>query len=133
MKTRIGIWIDHREAVVATITWRGETMQVIPSHAERHPGRADDTNGRVGHDLFKGPQDDSRDRAYKEHLRHFYDEVIEVARAADSIVIMGPGEAKTELRHRMEEKHLGGRIRGFEATGKMTGPQVLARVRAEAA
>ena len=133
MKTKVGIWIDHREAVVATITWRGETMRVVPSHAERHESRAGDTNGRVVHDLFKGAQDDSRDRAYQEHLRHFYDEVIEVLRGADSIVIMGPGEAKTELRHRMEEKHLGDRIKAFETTGKMTAPQILAKARERAA
>ena len=133
MKTKVGIWIDHREAVVAIITWRGETVQVIPCHAERHPSRGDDTNGRVGHDLFKGPQDDARDRAYMEHLKHFYDDVIQEIHGADSVVIMGPGEAKAEFRHRMEEKHLGNRIKACETAGKMTAPQILAKARDKAA
>ncbi|MFO1491925.1 MAG: hypothetical protein U1F87_13690 [Kiritimatiellia bacterium] len=123
MKTKVGIWIDHREAVVATITWRGETMQVIPCHAERHPSRADDTNGRVGHDLFKGPQDDARDRAYMEHLKHFYDEVIRVIHGADTVVLMRrTGRSKSGVPPPHGGETHGQPDQAFETAGKNDRP-----------
>ena len=129
MKTKSGIWVDHREAVVATVNWRGETLEVIPSNVEKHPSHSGVANGRVEHDLFRRAHDDTRDRAYHEHLRRFYDEVIGAVLGSDSILIMGPGEAKHELRRRLEEKHLEDRIRSVETADKMTGPQILARAR----
>jgi hypothetical protein len=45
-------------------------------------------------------------------------------------LIFGPGEAKGELKKRLESKGLGGRIVGVETTDKMTERQIAAKVRA---
>jgi hypothetical protein len=45
------------------------------------------------------------------------------------ILILGPGEAKTELEERLGHEGLGGRVVGIEAADKMTDRQVAARVR----
>jgi len=62
-------------------------------------------------------------------LDRFYDEVISFIRDAASILILGPGEAKGELKKRMQSKGLHGRIIGVETVDKMTFPQIAAKVR----
>ncbi|MFA6506438.1 MAG: hypothetical protein WCT14_10080 [Treponemataceae bacterium] len=42
---------------------------------------------------------------------------------------MGPGEAKIELKERLEKHKLGGRIVGIQTVDKMTDHQVAVRVR----
>jgi hypothetical protein len=55
--------------------------------------------------------------------------VIACIRDADSILILGPGEAKGELQKQLEGQALGERIVGIETTDKMTDSQVAAKVR----
>jgi hypothetical protein len=55
----------------------------------------------------------------------YYDEVIAAIRETQSILIFGPGEAKGELRKRLERDDLGGRIVAVEAVDKMTDRQTV--------
>jgi hypothetical protein len=48
---------------------------------------------------------------------------------AQSILIFGPGEAKGELKKRMESKGLKRHIVGVETVDEMTDPQIAAKVR----
>lgn len=57
------------------------------------------------------------------------DNVIAHLHHADSIFIMGPGEAKGELSKRIEGMNLKGRVSHIEAADKMTDRQVAAHVR----
>jgi hypothetical protein len=45
------------------------------------------------------------------------------------MLIFGPGEAKGELKKRLESNNLGGRIVGIETVDKMTDRQIAAKVR----
>jgi len=55
--------------------------------------------------------------------------VIASIRDAESILIFGPGEAKGELKKRLEGDKLGGRIVSIETVDKMTDRQIAAKVR----
>jgi hypothetical protein len=35
MITKVGLWIDHRKAIVVTVTGKGEEMGLIISRAEK--------------------------------------------------------------------------------------------------
>ena len=50
-------------------------------------------------------------------------------RDAQSILLFGPGEAKGELKKRLERIGLGERIVGVETVDKMTDRQIAAKVR----
>ena len=121
MKTEVGVWIDHRQAVVVTIAGEGESTTHITSHMEQHV--------RFSGAAQEDSAEDQRDRRFTGHLNQFYDEVIARIRAADSILIMGPGEAKGELVARLEGEGLRGRIVGIRTVDKLTDRQVAARVR----
>jgi hypothetical protein len=75
------------------------------------------------------PADDSRQRVFTAHLNIYYEAVIASIRDAESILIFGPGEAKGELKKRLEKSKLGGRIVGVETADKMTDRQIAAKVR----
>ncbi|MGA9118173.1 MAG: hypothetical protein WB699_02305 [Bacteroidota bacterium] len=121
MKTNVGLWIDHRKAVIVTLSEKGEEVREITSHMEKHvrySGGAHDVAG-----------EDQRDRRFTGHLDKYYEKVVSSIRDADSLLIIGPGEAKSELKARLESEALGGRIVGIETVDKMTDAQLAAKVR----
>jgi hypothetical protein len=73
--------------------------------------------------------EDIRDRQFGNHLNDFYDRVVAVVRDTESIQIFGPGEAKGELKKRLEHAGLNEHILAIEAMDKMTDRQISAKVR----
>jgi len=129
MRIRTGIWIDHRRAIVVSITDKGEEMGMVISKVERQLRRTGEAPFKGHFDARKVPASDSRQRAFTTHLNVYYDSVIACIRDAESILIFGPGEAKGELKDRLEKNHLGDRIVGVETVDKMTDRQIGAKVR----
>ena len=123
MKKQIGLWIDHRKAVIVIVTDEGEELKKITSNMEKHVRF---TGGTASED---GSTEDVRDRQFGNHLNSYYDEVIAVIRGADTLQIFGPGEAKGELEKRLEHKGLKPPIVAVEAVDKMTDRQISAKVR----
>lgn len=123
MKKNIGLWIDHRKAVIVIVTEEGEELKKITSNMEKHVRF---TGGSASED---GSTEDVRDRQFGNHLNNYYDEVIAVIRDADTIQIFGPGEAKGELEKRLEHKGLKAHILAIETVDKMTDRQISAKVR----
>ncbi len=123
MKKQVGLWIDHRKAVVVLITDEGEEIKKIVSGMEKH------VRFTGGDGSEEGSSEDVRDRQFGNHLNSYYDEVIAFIRDADSIQIFGPGEAKGELEKRIEHEGLKARILAIETVDKMTDKQIAAKVR----
>ena len=121
MKKELGLWIDHREAVIVTVIAQGEEIQRVSSDGEKH--------GRFSGGSPEGSPEDRRDRRFGAHLQQYYAEVIAAIRDADSILILGPGEAKGELEKQLVQEKLSGRIVGIETEDKLTEPQIVAKVR----
>lgn len=129
MKTTVGVWIDHRKAVMTVVSDKGEETKVIESNVEKQRGRFAGARSTTPYESQKVPADDSRQQEFTGHLHGYYDEVIAAIRDADAILIFGPGEAKGELRKRLERDKLGGRIVAVETVDKMTDRQIAAKVR----
>jgi hypothetical protein len=55
--------------------------------------------------------------------------VLSHIRDAQSILIFGPGEAKVELKKRLEKVKLHGNIVGMETVDTMTDNQIVSKVR----
>jgi hypothetical protein len=128
MKTKVGVWIDHRQAVIVTLVDHVEEIKRIPSDIEKHVrySGASHSQTATGHD---DSAEDRRDRRFDDRLSRYYDEIIAYLRDADSILIFGPGEAKGELQKQLEGHALGERIVGIETTDKMSDEQVATKVR----
>jgi stalled ribosome rescue protein Dom34 len=121
MKTNVGVWIDHRKAVIVTLRDKEEEIRDVPSGMEKHvrySGRATEGSG-----------EDQRDMRFAGHLHKYYEKIVSHIRDADAILIVGPGEAKGELKTCLEGEALGGRIVGIETVDKMTDHQIAAKMR----
>ena len=129
MGTKVGLWIDHRKALVVTVTDKGEEMGLIISMVQKQLRRSGDSPLKGPYEQQQVPADDSRQRTFTGHLNIYYDAVIASIRNAESILIFGPGEAKGELKARLASSNLGGRIVGVETVDKMTDRQIAAKVR----
>jgi hypothetical protein len=121
--------MDHRKAVIVSVTDKGEVRELILSKVEKQLRRAGDSPLRGSFEALQVPADDSRERKLTGHLNTYYDDIIAHIRDAESILLLGPGEAKGELRKRMEREELGGRIVGTETVDRMTDRQIVAKVR----
>ena len=129
MKTKVGLWIDHRKTNIVMVTDKGEEMGLIVSKVEKQPRRSGDSPLKGPYEPHQVPAQDSLQRTLTKHLNIYYDAVIASIRDAESILIFGPGEAKGELKERLEKNGLGGRIVGIETVDKMTDRQIAAKVR----
>ena len=129
MRTKVGLWIDHRKAIIVAVTDKGEEIGLVVSKVEKQLRRSGDSPLKGRYESQKVPADDSRLRAFTGHLNIYYEAVIACLRDAESILIFGPGEAKGELKKRLERDNMGGRIVGVETVDKMTDHQIAAKVR----
>ncbi len=126
MKKEVGLWIDHKKSVIVILTDKGQEIKQIGAHLERD---AQPSGGWAAHSGKDYIQTDRQDKRFMGHLDIYYDEVIAFIHDAESILIFGPGEAKGELKKRIESKGLSGRIVGVETVDEMTEPQIAAKVR----
>ena len=119
MKKAVGLWIDHKKAVIVFVAGKDTETKLISSSIEK-PRRQSGV---------ATPADDVRQRELTGRLNSFYDEVVSCLREAESILILGPGEAKGELKKRLEKDNLSRRIVGIKTSDKMTDKQIVAVVR----
>lgn len=129
MNAKLGLWIDHRKAVIAVLSDGKEKVNVIESNVDKQLGRYDGVKSTSRFDRLQVPADDSQDRGFMNEINKYYDKVVASIRNAESIFIFGPGEAKGELKKRLEKNKLAGRITAVETADKMTDHQIEARVR----
>jgi hypothetical protein len=117
MTRNVGVWIDHRRAVIVRLTDGTEAIQSIESDMERHVRYSG------------GKPEDQQEHRFANHLNEYYDKVIPFLHDADAILILGPGEAKGEFEKRLRTESFGTRIVGTEAMDKVPYDQISARVR----
>jgi hypothetical protein len=129
MMSAVGLWIDHRKAVVVSVTDQGDATSVIASRVEKQLGRFAGVRSRAPYESQAVLADDSQERKFHGHLAPYYEAVIAATRGVESIFIFGPGEAKVELKQQLEKVGRGRCVVGIETTDKMTERQIAAKVR----
>ncbi len=130
-KNCAGLWLDHRQAVIVTITDAGETIVRIQSDVERKVRLSG--GSRTGKTPY-GPQqvsvDGKQEERIKRQLRQYFQEIIRRIQDANNVLIFGPGEAKTELKKEMEKpKEPRPKNIVVVSADKMTDRQIAAKVR----
>jgi len=130
MNHNVGIWIDHKRAVIVSVSAEGVTARTLESDAGPH-GRY---SGRAGYPTPDGPQSGGGEKKYEQrygqHLDRYYDEVIGQLGQPEALLIFGPGEAKLQLKERLSHsRELSERIVGIETTDSLTDPQIVAKVK----
>src|SRR5688572_8281760 len=121
MNDKVGIWIDHVRAVIVFASEGRIRTKTLESDVGARP-------------RYSGQQDGGGEKKYEarhgQRLDQYYDEVIGQLGQPDALLIIGPGEAKLELKERLSRsKTLSERIVGVATADKLTDPQVVAKVK----
>ena len=121
MNHSVGIWIDHKRAVIVSASADHVSAKTLESDVGSHP-------------RYSGPQDAGGEKKYEarhgQHLDKYYDEIITQLGEPEALLIFGPGEAKLELKERLSRsKPLAERTVEIETTDKLTDPQIVAKVK----
>ena len=117
----VGVWIDHKKAIIVSIAAGEVTTRTLTFDVEAHPH-------------YSGSQEGGGEKKYEERhnqdLDRYYDDVIGQLGKPDAVLLFGPGEAKLQLKARL------GRCQGspesivaVESTDKLTDPQIVAKVK----
>ena len=128
MGKKAGIWVDHRQAIIVIILDKGIETKHVRSQGEKQLRRSGDSPLKGPFEAQSVPADDRQEAKLTGYLNIYYDEVIACIFEADAILVFGPGEAKVELKKRMESQEVGKRIVGVETADKMTDQQIAAKV-----
>ena len=129
MKRKVGLWIDHRNAIIVFLAGEEEEIKLVRSNVEKQIRRAADSRSGGPFESQAVQSDGRQQRAFTKHLDTYYNEVVSCIRDAESILIFGPGESKGELKKHLEREGLGGCLVGIETTDKMTDSQIAAKAR----
>lgn len=118
MNTNVGIWIDHKQAIIVAVTGKELHIGQIASNTERQQRRSGDSQLKNSLKPRRAIADDIQLRSYTGHINRYYDSVIAYIGNAEAIMIFGPGEAKGELKKRLEKKWTGRAHRGGRGGGQ---------------
>ena len=128
MATKAGVWIDHHQAIVVLFTSRGQEIKKIKS-GTKQPAKA------AGTKRVKSPftpndfiAEDKRERKLRDAHKKVFDEVLAAIKGADSLLILGPSEAKGEFSKHIKSKKVRGLAVALETTDKLTDRQLAAKV-----
>jgi len=129
MKKNIGLWIDHRKAVILVLAERREEIRRVESNVEKHVRFRGGVRGRAPYQAQYYIAEDRGDNRLAGQLNQYYGEIVKNLRDAESVFIMGPGEAKHELEKRLTRSRIKNRIAKVESADRLTDRQIMARVR----
>ena len=121
MSHEVGVWIDHKKAVIVTISGGEASTRTVVSDVGPHTH-------------YAGSQEGGGEKKYGERhtadLDRYYDDVISQLGEADAVLLFGPGEAKLQLKHRLgRSKVLSDNVVTVESADKLTDPQIVAKVK----
>ena len=130
MKKKIGIWIDHKEAILVSIEGVQTTVERIESQAESH-FRPSGGWKAAGTSVAQAVSKEQKAEERRKHQYHnFYQMVIKKLGSADNIFIFGPGEAKLELAKEIKKiKGQPDRIAAVETSDRLSENQIVAKVK----
>jgi stalled ribosome rescue protein Dom34 len=128
MAIKAGVWIDHKQAVVVLMTDAGHEIKKFKSGIDQpvRPGASSRSKHKYTPNDFIA--EDRRERKLVGLRKEVYDEVLACIRGADSLLILGPGEAKGEFSKYIKAKKVRGVVVELETTDKMTDRQLAAKV-----
>jgi stalled ribosome rescue protein Dom34 len=122
MSHEVGIWIDHKKAVIVTLSAGRVSTTTLASDVGPHTH-------------YAGSQEGGGEKKYEERhsqdLDRYYDDVIRALGEPDALLLFGPGEAKRQLKNRLGRSNvLSESIVAVESADMLTDPQIVAKVKA---
>jgi hypothetical protein len=120
MSLDVGVWIDHKKAVIVSIAAGQVTTRTLKSDVGAHPHYSG----------FHGGGEKKYEERHNQDLDRYYDDVIVQLGKPDALMLFGPGEAKLQLKERLGRSRASSEsVVAVESTAKLTDPQIVAKVK----
>ena len=123
MSLKAGVWIDHRQAIVVLVT--EVCNEVKKFHLEQADSEHTDSGSRPKQSHVP---EDKLERKLENHLKKLFDEVLDCVAGAESILILGPGEAKGEFNKRLKSQKARVGTVEVETADKVTDAQLVSKI-----
>jgi len=127
MAAKIGLWLDERQAVIVSVTNMGAEITKVKSAIKDENLAVNPVFSDSGARQNSAAAHRNKIRI-KEVLDPYYDGIIDNIWDAKEIFIFGMGEAKYELKNRLEKNNLAQRIVDIEDAEKMADNQIMEMV-----
>ena len=138
MKKVTGVWLDHKQAYIVSLTKKkgasSESQEQVERIQSNIEGRINFTN-RARSARKPPPGQDTalirkKEERVKLQLRKYFQQILNKIGGADQIIILGPGEAKTEFKKEIDKSgRFIGKIKKIETADKMTEKQLANKVK----
>jgi len=128
MATKVGVWIDHKQAIVVLVTDSGVEFKRFESVMGQPARPASGSRSKSRYTPKDFIAEDRRERKLVGDRKQVYENVLACIRGADSLLVLGPGEAKGEFSKHIKSKKLRGLKVELETTDKLTDRQLAAKV-----
>jgi len=130
MLTNIGIWIDHKEAVLVFLKNGHTTLERIKSNAESNFRQSGGWKSGKNPGIQSIHKEQKAEERRKHQYQKFYRRIIKKISKADTVYIFGPGNAKQELTKEMQKrKGIQPMISAVQSCNRLTDNQVKAKVK----
>jgi len=127
---KVGLWLDHEQVVIVTLTGKTVKTEKLMSGVERHTRLAGGSRAATVYAAQDVASESSHHRRFENQLAAYYRRLIGRLKDADELFVFGPAEAKIELKKALEiQKSFRGKIVAVEPADKMTERQIVAKVR----
>ena len=73
MGSAVGLWIDHRKAVIVAVSGQGGITSYIDSGVDKQPGRVGGIRSLTPFEAQLVPADDRQDNRFQGHLATYYE------------------------------------------------------------
>jgi hypothetical protein len=129
MTTQAGIWIDKEHAVLVKISEAAE--EIVRFHLDGHEADSQGAgSGSQGtHRPYEYMPEGRIERKKFADRKRMYVSLEEALDGTDSLLLIGPGEAKSEFAKHIALRRIPLTQFNVEVSDKMTEPQFAARVR----
>jgi hypothetical protein len=130
MEKLFGLWVDHEKAIIVSLMSGSHKVIHVESDVEGHFRLKGGSRPNTPWGIQGATSESKRELRYNKHLNIYFQNIIDLLKDAKQIFIFGPGEAKYELKKKIEEnKMFLGKISDIETTDKLTEPQIVAKVK----
>lgn len=130
MKSKAGLWIDHRKCLIVFVNNKKIGVKIIKSNLHKHPESIDGKQSTAPIESKKLKEDSRHGKILREKLKIYFKEIISNISDVESILVFGPGKAKDRLLKHIIKRRINGNIENPEVTGNMTGAEIVAKVKA---
>ena len=103
MRTKVGLWIDRRKAIIVAVSDQGEETGLVISNVEKQLRRSGDSPLKGAYEPQQVPADNRRQRARTGHLDLYYDAVAACLAEAEAILHSALPTPHLELRRAAEQ------------------------------